>query len=145
MLSYFDSSIILALLFNEQRQFEAYSLWKNAGMKVSSLLLEIETIISLRRAYKNSNYDKDWLDEKENILSDYLESISYIVADQKIAEIIRKNREIANCRSLDAIHIATALEYREITGENINLYTFDTSMHNLAEYYKFNTNAVNSA
>jgi hypothetical protein len=76
MLSYFDSSVILSILFNEQRQYEAYLLWQNSDIKVSSLLLEIETLVSLRRAYKNSNYDKEWFDEKTNQLSEYLESIN---------------------------------------------------------------------
>jgi predicted nucleic acid-binding protein len=142
MLSYFDSSVILSILFNEQRQNEAYSLWKNADIKVSSLLILIETTVSLRRAYKGSNYDDRWYNKKSSELSEYLQSISYMVIDNKIAERIESNREIAGCRSLDAIHIATALEYREITGENLNLYTFDDSMHGLAKYYQFETNKL---
>jgi predicted nucleic acid-binding protein len=116
MLSYFDSSVILSLLFNEQRQYDAYLLWKNSDVRVSSLLLPIETTISLRRAYKNSNYDKSWYDEKKGELTEYVNSIDYIVVDNKIVERIESHKEIAGCRSLDAIHIATALEYREILG-----------------------------
>jgi predicted nucleic acid-binding protein len=59
MAAYFDSSVLLAILFNEERQDEAYSYWSNASTKVSSILLKIETIISLRRLYE---FNKQKLD-----------------------------------------------------------------------------------
>jgi hypothetical protein len=38
----------------ENKKYEAYEYWQNAKIKVSSILLKIETIVTLRRAYENN-------------------------------------------------------------------------------------------
>jgi hypothetical protein len=40
MVSYFDSSVLLSILLDEEKQAQALSLWKNAQIKVSSILLK---------------------------------------------------------------------------------------------------------
>ncbi|GHV81075.1 hypothetical protein AGMMS49944_28660 [Spirochaetia bacterium] len=108
----------------------------------SSLLLRIETIISLRRTYVRnmSILDESWLDTKLAVLKKYLSEIEYMPIDEIFETAVSSNEELAGCRTLDAIHIATALEYRKLEDENIRLYTFDTEMNKLAEYFEFITN-----
>jgi predicted nucleic acid-binding protein len=145
MIAYFDSSVLLAILFNEERQDEAYSYWSNATTKVSSILLKIETIISLRRMYERNKQklDSNWLSEKTKELDEYLTEINYRIIDEEIEQFIYLKKELSKCRSLDAIHIATALMYRENNrNENIQLYSFDNAMHELAVHYKFETNKM---
>lgn len=64
MIGYFDSSVVLAILLNEERQDEAFKYWNDTDTKISSILLKIETIISLRRVYNNNKQklDKNWLE-----------------------------------------------------------------------------------
>jgi hypothetical protein len=82
-LSYFDSSVVLTILLEEDRKYEAYEYWQNSKMKVSSILLKIETIVTLK------------------------------------------------CRTLDAVHIATALKFREINdNKDVTIYTYDRMMIN---------------
>jgi predicted nucleic acid-binding protein len=144
MLSYFDSSVLLSILLNEQRQDEAYLLWKNSEIKVSSILLRIETIVTLRRIYEQnkSKLDDNWLDKKTKELEEYLDEINYLIIDDTIERRIYLKKELSNCRTLDAIHISTALEYKEISEEEINLYTFDISMNNLAKHFRIKTNKL---
>jgi predicted nucleic acid-binding protein len=144
MLSYFDSSTVLSILLNENRQEEAYSLWHNSKIKVSSILLKIETIVTLRRTYEQNKtkFDSNWLGRKTKELEEYLNEVNYIIIDEEIERIIHLRKELSNCKTLDAIHIATALQYREICEENTNLYTFDISMHSLAGHFKFKTNTI---
>jgi predicted nucleic acid-binding protein len=144
MLSYFDSSILLSILLNEQRQDEAYLLWKNSETKVSSILLKIETIVALRRIYEQnkSKLDENWLEKKTKELQEYLNEINYLIIDDRIEDAVYSRKELSNCKTLDAIHVATALQYREISEENINLYTFDIPMSNLAKYFKFQINIL---
>ncbi|MDR2184703.1 MAG: PIN domain-containing protein [Treponema sp.] len=144
MTAYFDSSVLLAILFNEERQDEAYSYWLNASTKVSSILLKIETIISLRRLYElnKQRLDSSWLGKKTKELDEYLDEVNYRIIDEEIERSIYLKKELSKCRSLDAIHIATALMYRENTNENIQLYNFDNAMHELAVHYKFETNKM---
>jgi predicted nucleic acid-binding protein len=145
MTAYFDSSVLLAILFNEERQEEAYSYWSNASTKVSSVLLKIETIISLRRLYElnKQKLDSNWLGKKTKELDGFLDEVNYRIIDEEIERSIYLKKELSKCRSLDAIHIATALLYRENNNnENIQLYSFDNAMHELAAHYKFETNKM---
>jgi len=52
-LSYFDSSILLAIALDEQKQKEAYTYWQNS-IRVSSILLRMETVITLRRIHETN-------------------------------------------------------------------------------------------
>jgi predicted nucleic acid-binding protein len=115
MIGYFDSSVILAILFNEEKQEEALKYWNDTDTKISSILLKIETIISLRRLYNNNKQrlDDSWLTEKLKELNEYLKEINYRIIDEGLEISISANNDLAKCRSLDAIHIATALEYRK--------------------------------
>jgi predicted nucleic acid-binding protein len=126
---------------NEQRQDEAYFLWENSKIRVSSILLRIETIVTVRRIYEQnkSRLDENWLGRKTKELEEYLNEVNYLVIDDGIERTIYSRKELSNCKTLDAVHVSTALQYREITEENINLYTFDVPMSNLAKHFKFVT------
>ena len=143
-LSYFDSSFLLAILLDEERQEEAYAYWQNST-RVSSILLRIETIIVLRRTYEinKQKLESNWLNKKTKVLNNYLDAVNYKVISSKTEREIYSRNELTRCRSLDAIHIATALQFRELNnGEEVNLYTYDRTMHGLAEYYSFKTNEL---
>jgi hypothetical protein len=94
--------------------------------------LRIETIVTLRRIFK----------QNKSKLEEYLNEINYLIIDDKIEMTIYSREELSNCKTLDAIHVSTALQYREISEENINLYTFDMLMNNLAKHFKFKTNRL---
>jgi predicted nucleic acid-binding protein len=161
MISYFDSSLLLSILFDEKRQSEAVSLWKTSTDKVSSILLRIETVVSLRRFYENNKHrltpspklpraggtmcspDASWLAVKTSELSAFLDEVTFLNIDKTIDATIYNTANLAKCRTLDAIHIATALDIRKSNnGNNINLYTFDTDMRTLAMEFGFILNRV---
>jgi predicted nucleic acid-binding protein len=84
-----------------------------------------------------------WLNEKTKELDEYLNEASYRIISERLERSIYLNKDLAKCRPLDAIHVATALSYRETNnGENINFYSFDTAMHDLAEHFRFKTNRL---
>ena len=142
--SYFDSSILLAIVLDEKKQEEAYNYWQNS-IRVSSILLRIETVIALRRIHETNKHilASVWLDEKTALLNDFLASVNYMVLNAKIEREIYARKELAQCRSLDAIHIASALRFRGLAeNESMNFYTFDKAMHKLAEQYRFKTNRL---
>jgi predicted nucleic acid-binding protein len=129
---------------NEERQDEAHAFWQDAGIRVSSILIKLEPLVTLRRAYEQnkSKLDAAWMGGKTKELEEYLNEINYIVIDEKIERTIYLKKELAECRTLDAIHIASALEFRELTGENIMVHTFDIAMHKLASRLNFRTNEI---
>ena len=60
----------------------------------------------------------------------------------KIEREIYLKRKLSKCRSFDAIHIATVLKFREMNNVDIVLYTFDKTMHELAETFEIKTNEL---
>jgi predicted nucleic acid-binding protein len=143
MNSYFDSSLLLAILFDEKRFDDAWDIWNSSEAKVSSILLKIETNISLLRYYKTNAHHLDsvWLNKKEKILNDLLGDIFYKSIEEPFGNSIAQNKKLAGCRSLDAIHIATALYFRETAREqNIILCSFDKNMLRIAKEFGFGTN-----
>jgi len=103
---------------------------------------KIETNISLQRYYKaNAHYfDGTWLNKKEKILNDLLDDVFYKSIEEPFGNSIAKNKKLAGCKSLDAIHIATALYFRETAREqNIIFCSFDKNMLKIAKEFGFET------
>jgi predicted nucleic acid-binding protein len=143
VINYFDSSLLLAILFDEKRFDNAWNVWNSSEARVSSILLKIETNISLQRHYKtNAHYlDDIWLNKKEKILNDLLNDIFYKPIEEPFGNLIARNKKLAGCKSLDAIHLATALYFKENAKEqNIILCSFDKNMLKVAKELGFETN-----
>ncbi len=143
MLYYFDSSILLAILLDEKRKDEAKKLWDEATVRVSSILLKLEAITVLRRTYEQNKkkLDPGWMTKKAEELQEYLKEINVRIIDGDIETIVFLRKEIAKCKTLDAIHIATALEFGKlIPASDFHLYTFDRGMAELAKLLKFKIN-----
>ena len=143
MLYYFDSSILLAILLDEKRKKYAIELWNNASVRVSSILLKLETITVLRRIYEHNKnkLEPNWITKKLNELNEYFQEINFRIIDEDIEKILILRKEVSKCKTLDAIHIATALDFNQlIPNSNIFLYSFDKNMAEIAKSLKFKTN-----
>ena len=143
MLTYFDSSILLAILLDERRKDEALKLWNNASIRVSSILLRLETITVLRRTFEHNKKKLPslWLSKKTNELNEFLQEINIRIIDEDIEKIMTLRKEIAKCKTLDAIHISTAIEFsRLVPQKEFVLYTFDKEMASLAKNLKMHIN-----
>jgi predicted nucleic acid-binding protein len=143
ILSYFDSSALLAIILDEARKDESYQNWITSEVRCSSILLKIETEVSLRRSYER-NKEKlgaGWLDSKMKLLEEYLNEVNYLYVDEEIEQRIYFEKQLAYCRALDAIHVATALEFRQmIDVSNVIIYTFDDRMKELSQVFHFLVN-----
>jgi predicted nucleic acid-binding protein len=136
--------MVLAILLDEKKKTEAYEYWQDSSIRVSSILLRIETVVSLRRTYEyyKKKLDDTWLAEKSKLLDEYLNEVNYRIIGTKLEREIYLKKELSKCRTLDAIHIATALKFREMNNVDVVVYTFDRAMHELAEHYRFKTNKL---
>ncbi len=131
------------MLLDEKRKEEALGLWNEATVRVSSILLKLETVTVLRRTYEHNKpkLESNWITKKINELNEYLQEVNYRIIDEDIEEIILLRKEIAKCKTLDAIHVATALAFsRLISSSDFYLYTFDKNMAGLAKLLKFKIN-----
>lgn len=144
MLCYFDTSILLAILLDEARGPEALDLWRGATVRISSILIRLESITVLRRTYERdrARLKPSWLTRKKGELGEYLQEISVRNIDEDIEKAVFLKKELARCRTLDAIHLATAWDMAaRLPGTELTLFTFDRDMAELAALLKFKTNA----
>jgi predicted nucleic acid-binding protein len=144
MANYFDSSLLLTILLDEAKQKEAYNIWLSDEDRLSSVLLRIETDISIKRYYKQNKHilSSNWLASKEIQLNKFLNEIHYKPIDENFAYYMAKNDIFAGCRSLDAIHIATAVHFKyNGRGEKIHFCSFDRNMLKVAKELGFETNS----
>jgi len=139
VIAYFDSSLLLSFLLREDKAEEARSIWKRYDIRISSSLLKIETNVVLRRSLsqKKNNPNKFSLEDRLAELDKFLKDIFYRRIDDVFKEPYKNYAGIAGCKSLDAIHIATALDIRDTSNYEIHICSFDTNMIKLAEQFGF--------
>ena len=143
MAAYFDSSVLLSILFDEECYNKACAIWNGTDLRLSSFLTRIETNVSLRRYHKISKYRNDevWLSKKTDELYGMLEKIYYKPVDRTVEQVIVKNAGLAGCKSLDAIHLATFLYLKENSREQyMALYSFDKNMISVAKQLGLDVN-----
>ena len=134
MVIYIDSSFLLSIIFEEDNIEISKQIWKDYGYRVSSIILNSECLVTLRRFYKNekNNLENNWLTIKEKELSDLLAEVNTRIVDETITEYIKLKKELSNCRTLDAIHLATGLEFKDNLGTDVKICTYDERMRKLA-------------
>jgi len=126
--------MLAGILGQESKELLA-SLWDPAEIRLSSVLSKIECLIGVRRAgtLQKLPPDDPWCTERIRLLETYLEELDCKRIDDDILDIVRKNAFLSNCRSLDAIHVATALYFRPYQDEPIQVVTLDSRMRETAE------------
>jgi len=73
----------------------------------------------------------------EEALGIFLEEISLRTLDSVVIDVIRDERKLAECRTLDSIHLATALLFRRASPEPFSFYTLDEKMAEAARKLGF--------
>lgn len=134
MACYFDSSVLLAGILDQQPQDLLSTLWDTAEVRLSSVLTKIECVIGVRRAgvLQRLSPDGPWCRERIRLLDSFLEALECKRVDDDILRIIGENALLANCRSLDAIHVATALYFKPYQDDALQVVTLDGRMRETA-------------
>ncbi|MDR2579365.1 MAG: type II toxin-antitoxin system VapC family toxin [Fibromonadaceae bacterium] len=142
IIAYFDSSLLMSILLEEDRECEAKNIWESYKIKISSILLKIETNISLLRFYnrQENKYDEIWLANKKVKLRELLGDVFLHDITEEFAESMIRNSSLAKCKSLDAIHLATALNAQSNpNNKSICICSFDKNMLSIAKQLGFKT------
>jgi predicted nucleic acid-binding protein len=142
VLAYFDSSLLLSFLLRENKAEDARAIWQKYDVRVSSSLLKIETNIVLRRNYKQvkNNPNNFSLENRLEELNNFFGDIFFRDIDMVFREPYINYDRISNCRSLDAIHIATALDIRNKSKCEVRICTFDNNMIEITKQFGFDVN-----
>jgi len=135
MVYYIETSVILSIILGDHFHDEAVKIWNAPGEKVSSILTLIEATIVLRRFFKNQkkSLSSQWLSKHEKQLKELLSECYLMKIDESIQSIIELKKEIADCRSLDGIHVATAIFLKGVMHpSNFAFQSFDHRVNEVA-------------
>ena len=139
MILYLDSSVILSIIFQESTIEKSIEIWKLAEIRVSSILLEAECKISIKRTFLHNNdkLPESWKIDKLEELNKLIEEINFKNIDNMTLEILSKEEKLSGCRTLDALHISTALEFRKEFGNNLHVFSYDKEFNKIAKDLNF--------
>lgn len=138
-LAYFDSSALLSILLQEAKAETAAELWDRFTQRVSSVLLNAECWIGMRRYFARSRLSpkSGWMDERSDFLSNALASVQIMPVDGRILEIMKARAELADCKTMDALHLATALHFSTKGDEGLVIVSLDDKMRQTAKRLSF--------
>lgn len=75
--------------------------------------------------------------ERSGFLDQSLAEIHLKDIDASVLTVLDRETGLADCRTLDALHLATALYMRERAGEGFKLVTLNQRMRQTAAKFKF--------
>lgn len=93
----------------------------------------------MRRLLADRPSDRALLDAALLAFDADIQALHLISDLPEIARRVRVDVRLSGCRSLDAIHIATALLAQEETGVPLSLATFDETQRRLASRFGLRT------
>lgn len=130
MTVYFDSSVLVSFLLEDGNAEEADALWHRHDERTSSVLFELECSMALRRV--SVGQAKDVVASLQSQLRTALEEIVIKPLDKDVVQVAHDTPALTGCRSLDAVHVATALFVKNGASGDVSLCTFDKRMSEVA-------------
>ena len=133
MAFYYDSSIILSSILEESRAFDPAEAWDSVALRVSSNLMKVECIVGVRRAglAQKLPLEDEWVTHRMDILEPYFSGIHFKLMDQAVEDVVRGKPDLARCRSLDAVHLATALYLKAQMDEDLVICSLDKRLREI--------------
>ena len=102
MALYIDTSFLLAIIRQELAALVA--IWEQDEVRISSILLHAESLLTLRRLGREA--------DTERMLEELISEVSLRTVDAGIIGVLASEAYLAGCRTLDALHLAIALDFR---------------------------------
>jgi predicted nucleic acid-binding protein len=127
---YLDSSSLIKLLIEEEGSAIVDQLVKGSSVLSTSVVTWPELRGALARAIRGGRLTKDGHAEALASLQDLWRRMQILAFDEAIATSAGDHAANHYLRGLDAIHLASALAYRDASGEPLAFSAFD---HRLAD------------
>ena len=124
MIVYADSSVLLRLVLG---QTDALAEWKQVGVAISSALAEVECLRTLDRLRLADDLSDEVLAKRRQAIYDLIESIELAALTSSVLARAAQPFPTA-LRTLDAIHLATALLWKEHRGADLVMATHDRAL-----------------
>jgi predicted nucleic acid-binding protein len=109
VITYIDSSLFLKLLFDEEGTSQAQMLWDSDPVLISSRLLRIEARATLARGKMDGRITSQKSKIIVQTFDDLWARLTVVEISEQVAESACEIAESKRLRSLDAIHLASAM------------------------------------
>lgn len=124
MIAYVDSSVVLRLVLGQPGRLNE---WPRVDAAVASGLVEVECFRTLDRfRLQRPAADRDLADRREAVFA-LLRSFEIVDVDRPVLARAALSLPIA-LGTLDAIHLATAVLWRESQGQDLVMATHDVAL-----------------
>ncbi len=124
MITYVDSSVLLRVALGQPGRLPR---WRQVTRGVSSGLAEVECLRTLDRLRIEESLDDEEVARRRQSLLELLDSLTLVDPGREILE--RAAQPLPTVLgTLDAIHLATALLYREAIRQPLTLATHDLAL-----------------
>ena len=124
MIAYLDASVILRVAFE---QGEILAEWPQIERPIGSALVRVECLRALDRLRLQAPRDDVELSRRSAQLLRLLAPVALIAVDRDVLDRAAGPMP-TELRTLDAIHLASALLWQEMTGERLVMATYDNAL-----------------
>ncbi len=129
MIAYLDSSVILRVILGQRDKLRA---WKSIERGVASALVRVECLRTLDRLRLRAGLSDEDLAERRETVFRIIDETE--VLEPSMVVLDRAARPFpTELGTLDAIHLSTALMWREARGEEIVMATHDRALGTAAQ------------
>ncbi len=124
MIAYLDASVVLRLVLGEPDRLAE---WKRVESAVASALTEVECLRTLDRLSRREALSTDELAERRTAVYRLLEAVEVVDVSRLV---LRRASEPypTPLGTLDAIHLSTAVSWRDARGVNLTMATHDKAL-----------------
>lgn len=124
MIAYVDASVLLRVAL---RQPNALPEWRRIERGVSSALVEVESLRTLDRLRVRAKLADREIARRRAAILEIVGSLEVVEIDAVVLD--RASQPMpTELGTLDAIHLATALLWREVTGDDLVMATHDGAL-----------------
>jgi predicted nucleic acid-binding protein len=124
LIAYLDSSVVLRVVLGQRNRLKE---WKQVREGVASALVEVECLRTLDRLRLRAEISDRALAVRREAIFRLLEEVSVVEPGRSILSRASQPFPVP-LGTLDAIHLATALAWRDVAGPGLVMATHDTAL-----------------
>lgn len=136
---YIDTSFFLSIVFEDTNYKQSYETWMKDEYRFSSKLIEVESFINIHKVYRENRkvLNKRWLDESLTRQRELLTGINLKRIGSEIYDKIQKTEKLTFLKSLDSIHLSTALLIADSLKKKLTICAYDRNIRKIASDFDF--------
>ena len=138
MIAYLDSSVVLRLVLGEPDRLRE---WEEINVGVSSALTQVECLRTLDHLRLHKSLSAEETSSRREAVFRLLEGVELVDITSEILERAAQPFSVP-LGTLDALHLATAMLWREVRGKQLVMATHDVALAMAARSCGFKTVGV---